>query len=65
MEKHEGEFLTVPGFVSFMNRREQVVTREFTYRAIKRGIIPHYKINRKIFVRVDEALAALRQGASK
>lgn len=57
----EKEFLTLPGFVEFMNRDGKVMSREFIYRMAKAGNIPSYRVNRKIFVRVPEVLAALRQ----
>ena len=31
------EFLTIPGLLATLNKREKVATREFLYRAVQRG----------------------------
>ena len=62
IERDAADFLTIPGLLATLNRKEKVVSREFIYRSAKRGVIPTYRINRKIFVRLEEVLAALRQG---
>jgi len=36
------------------------VSREFFYRAIKSGKLPSYRLGRRVFVDVDECLAAMR-----
>ncbi len=61
-EKTTADFLTIPGLLAILNHDEKVVSREFIYRSAQRGTIPTYRINRKIFVRLQEVLTALRQG---
>jgi len=65
MEFPESDFMTIPGFLEIMNKNGKVLSREFAYRAAKQGKIPTYRINKKIFVRFSEVLAALRQGTKK
>jgi len=56
------DFLTIPGFLEVINKDGKVLSREFVYRAAKQNKFPTYRINSKIFVRLEEVLAALRQG---
>jgi len=62
IESASADFLTIPGLLEVINRNENVLSREFAYRAVKRDLIPSYRIGRRIFVRLPEVLAALRQG---
>lgn len=65
MDQNQAEFMTVPHLVEYFNRGGQtVLSREFLYRQIKQGAIPHYRIANKIVVRLPEVLAALKQGAA-
>ena len=63
IQNNTNDFLTIPAFLGIMNRHGKVLSREFVYRAAKAGTIPTYRLNKKIFVRFDEVLAALKQGA--
>lgn len=56
----QDNFLTVPGLLKVMNRKDRVLSREFAYRMGKNGTIPSYWVKRKIFVRLPEVLDALR-----
>lgn len=55
------DFMTIPRFLEFINQNGKVLSREFVYRMAKLGRIPIYRIGKKIFVKFDEVLAALRQ----
>ena len=57
-------FLTIPGLVKELNRKEKVASREFVYRMAKGGAIPTYRMGRRIFVRLPEVLDALRAGST-
>ena len=57
------DFVSIPEFLAFINKDGQVMSREGTYRAAKKGMFPTYRFGRKIFVRIPEVLAALRQGS--
>ena len=61
-ESAPADFLTIPGLLAVINKNGKVLSREFAYRAVKRDLIPSYRIGRRIFVRLPEVLAALRQG---
>jgi len=62
IQNSENDFLTIPSFLGIINKNGKVLSREFVYRAAKEGKIPTYRIKKKIFVRLPELLAALRQG---
>ena len=62
-EQSEPDFMTIPKFLEVINQNGKVLSREFVYRAAQKGKIPTYRINKKIFVRFPEVLAALRQGS--
>ena len=59
------DFMTIPGFLGFINKDGKVMSREFLYRTAKQGKIPTYRINKKIFVRLSEVLNALRQNVER
>ncbi len=62
IENPTPDLASIPGLLAFVNKDDKVMSREFAYRAAQRGLFPSYKIGKKIFVRIPEVLAALRQG---
>ena len=56
------DLASIPGLLAFINKDDKVMSREGAYRAAQRGLFPTYRFGKKIFVRIPEVLAALRQG---
>jgi len=62
IENPTPDFASIPGLLAFINKDDKVMSREAAYRAASRGVFPTYRFGKKIFVRIPEVLAALRQG---
>jgi len=54
------DFLSLPSLVRVLNRDVKVVSREHIYRQAQQNAFPVYRVGRKIFVRLEEVLSALR-----
>jgi len=60
------EWFSVEEFVVHAKRRGAPVSRGATYDAIRRGVLPHVRIGRRIAVPADalERLLAIRSGSA-
>lgn len=54
----QGQLITVPTALERLP-----ISREAFYRALKKGHFPQYKFGRKIMVRLDEVIEAMRRPA--
>jgi hypothetical protein len=53
--------MTVPMFLAFINANGQVVSREWFYRRLKAGDLPHFRLGKKILVLPSQIFSAMQQ----
>ena len=55
--------MSVSMFLTFLNQRGALVSREWFYRKLKANELPHLRLGKKILVMPSQVLAAMGRGA--
>ncbi len=57
--------MSVPQFLDFVNARGKTISREWLYRKIHDGSLPHLRLGKKILVQPSQIFAAMQRSISK
>ena len=57
--------MSVPGFLDFVNENGKTMSREWLYRKIHDGSLPHLRLGKKIMVLPSQILSAMQRKATK